>query len=381
MASETPLVSLLVPVYNVERYLDQCLASAAAQTLESREVICINDGSSDGSRAIIERYLRADPRFRVIDKDNSGYGDSMNRGLDAARGTYVGILESDDFLDPQALEEMVALAERDRLEVLKCNFYLHWSEPGPISQQRKDVYFPALRPDMIAAGVHRPISVPQIFWAKPSIWSALYRRDFLDSNAIRFLPTPGASYQDSSFTFKVFACATRVAYSGRAYLHYRQDNEGSSVNSKGKVYCTCDEHAEMSRFLDEDQPDLKAALDPIRAHVKYLNYQWNYDRLAEAFKKEFLDRFVAEMRAEVAAGTIDLHPEAHKMPGDLRQFQYFAPWELDELRRLLDDPAYYHARKTCERSPGKWETLRTYLSAGGPGFVRRALKDRRAGRG
>lgn len=137
----------------------------------------------------------------------------------------------------------------------------------------------------------------------------------------------------------------------------------------------------MSRFLDEDQPDLKAALDPIRAHVKYLNYQWNYDRLAEAFKKEFLDRFVAEMRSEVAAGTIDLHPEAHKMPGDLRQFQYFAPWELDELRRLLDDPAYYHARKTCERSPSKWETLRTYLSAGGPGFVRRALKDRRAGRG
>ena len=79
-----PTVSLLVPIYNVERYLRECLDSARAQTLDDIEVICINDGSTDGSRAIIQEYLDADPRFRVIDKANSGYGASMNMGLEAA---------------------------------------------------------------------------------------------------------------------------------------------------------------------------------------------------------------------------------------------------------------------------------------------------------
>ena len=93
----------LVPIYNVERYLQRCLDSAAAQTLENIEIICINDGSTDLSPAIIREYMERDARFVMIDKANSGYGDSMNRGLDQARGEYVGILESDDFMAPDAL--------------------------------------------------------------------------------------------------------------------------------------------------------------------------------------------------------------------------------------------------------------------------------------
>ena len=90
-----PAVSLLVPVYNVEKYLSRCLESARDQTLENIEVICINDGSTDRSPEIIREFVEADARFRSVDKENSGYGASMNMGLRAARGKYVGILESD----------------------------------------------------------------------------------------------------------------------------------------------------------------------------------------------------------------------------------------------------------------------------------------------
>ena len=99
-----PVLSLLVPIYNVERYLRECLDSAVAQTLEDIEIICINDGSTDNSPAIICEYMQRDARVKMIDKANSGYGDSMNRGLEMARGKYVGILESDDFMVPDALE-------------------------------------------------------------------------------------------------------------------------------------------------------------------------------------------------------------------------------------------------------------------------------------
>ena len=99
-------VSVLVPVYNVKKYLRQCLDSLAAQTLDGIEFICIDDGSTDGCSEILDAYAEKDERFRVIHKENSGYGASMNVGLRAARGEYIGIVESDDWIAPTMYEEL-----------------------------------------------------------------------------------------------------------------------------------------------------------------------------------------------------------------------------------------------------------------------------------
>lgn len=127
--SDTPLISLLVPICNVERYLRECLDSARDQTLADIEIICINDGSTDSSLEIINEYAAADSRFVVIDKPNSGYGDSMNKGLSIARGEYIGILESDDYFELDALETMYDAAKSVDAEVVKADFYLFWSTP------------------------------------------------------------------------------------------------------------------------------------------------------------------------------------------------------------------------------------------------------------
>ena len=125
-----PLVSVLVPIYNVERYLERCLSSLAAQTFNDFEVICVNDGSTDASPNIVRGFADRDKRFILVNKENSGYGASMNVGLDRARGRYVAILESDDFFDPQALELLVYAAEAANAEVAKGNFWLYWSKPA-----------------------------------------------------------------------------------------------------------------------------------------------------------------------------------------------------------------------------------------------------------
>ena len=109
-------VSVLVPVYNVKKYLRQCLDSLAAQTLDGIEFICIDDGSTDGCSEILDAYAEKDERFRVIHKENSGYGASMNVGLRAARGEYIGIVESDDFADAEmfaALYDVAILQRQD----------------------------------------------------------------------------------------------------------------------------------------------------------------------------------------------------------------------------------------------------------------------------
>ncbi|MFR2030259.1 MAG: glycosyltransferase family 2 protein [Collinsella sp.] len=128
-ASGSPVLSLLIPIYNVQRYLRECLDSALAQTLKDIEIICINDGSTDNSPAIIREYMDRDGRVKMIDKANSGYGDSMNHGLEMARGKYVGILESDDFIAPDALENLVSAADSNNADFAKANFDFYWSKP------------------------------------------------------------------------------------------------------------------------------------------------------------------------------------------------------------------------------------------------------------
>ena len=347
---KVPKVSVLVPIYNVERYLETCLDSLLAQTMTDFEVILINDGSTDSSRDIIQRYLDLDERFDVIDKENSGYGASMNLGLDRARGTYVGILESDDFFERDALEKLCEACEAADAEVAKANFWLYWSEP----EERQEL-FDVVLPEM-AGRVCKPLDDPDktIFYQKPSIWSALYRRDFLERTGIRFLETPGASFQDASFNFKVWALAERVVYLYDCVLYYRQDNEGSSVNNPGKMYCVCDEYAEMNRFLEAD-PERDRVLRGVFERMKFDSYMWNAKRLAPELVDEFLEHAREELLADRAAGRIDE--------------SVLGIYKRTDLRYLLDVPEAFRRAFDSYGGENAANNLRHYLELGGPILV------------
>ena len=349
-----PRVSLLVPIYNVENYLRECLDSAQNQTLRDIEIICINDGSKDSSRSIIQEYLDCDDRFRVIDKENSGYGISMNMGLDAARGEYVGILESDDFFEPNALELLVNTAEKFDAQVAKANFWFYWSMP-----EEKNELFEVITTDMANRLVDTQKEY-EIYYRKNSIWSAIYRRDFLNGNDIRFLETPGASYQDTAFDFKVWANATRVTFLHDAVLHYRQDNEASSVNSPSKLYCVCDEYNEIERFLAA-HPD-KNYLVAVEEKMKYDTYMWNYDRLADELKLEFLKRFSEDFKHDMQAGRIDM--------------QTFEWWKQQDMASIIRSPEKFHAWRCGKPTDSALTRAKLLIDAKGWGAFFAALRNR-----
>ena len=117
-------ISILVPCCNVEKYIRECLESIRVQTHTNIEVICINDGSTDGTGDIIDEYVASDARFKVIHKPNSGYGDSMNKGLEAATGDYIGIVESDDWIDPNMYEVLYQTAEAENRSITQQTIYL-----------------------------------------------------------------------------------------------------------------------------------------------------------------------------------------------------------------------------------------------------------------
>ena len=257
-------VSVLVPVYNVKKYLRQCLDSLAAQTLDDIEFICIDDGSTDGCSEILDDYAAKDTRFHVIHKENSGYGASMNVGLRAARGEYVGIVESDDFADAEMFARLYEIAEQHQAEIVKSNC---WSYRGGTStfwecsagHRYGELLLPA-RDDA------------DLFFRELAIWACLYRRDLLTNHDIWFNETPGAAYQDVSFGFITKACAERLVLVKEAYLHYRRDNASSSVHSKGKIYSLIDEYDYIEQYLEEHPLPYAKKLHAVAAKIYYSSF-------------------------------------------------------------------------------------------------------------
>lgn len=304
----SPKVSILMPSLNVGRYIKKCLLSVTSQTLKDIEIICIDAGSTDGTLSIIEEIAASDERVKIIYSDIKSYGYQMNLGLDAASGDYIGIVETDDFADREMFRTLYETARSGGLDVVKSDFWFYYS-----GKKDKNTLFKLPR-RYIQAGVFCPMEIAdpldqaEFFNIKPSIWSAIYRRSFLKEHDIRFNETPGAAFQDASFNFKVWAYARKVKLIENAFLHYRQDNELSSVNSPEKVFCVCDEYDEMERFVKErfdPHSERSRILRAIICRLKYDSYLWNYMRLAEPLGDDFIRKTSEEFRRDMEKGYAD----------------------------------------------------------------------------
>ena len=324
-------VSVVVPCCNVEKFLHQCLDSIVSQTLKEIEIICVNDGSKDGTLDIIKEYAAKDARVHIIDKPNSGYGDSMNKGFAIARGEYIGIVESDDYIENDMFERLYATAKKHDAEIVKSSFWLYWAE-----KSENHFY------ECLPANECNKVIIPSeyknglLYRLKPSIWSAIYKRSFLKANYISFLPTPGASYQDTSFTFKAFSSCKRFVMVHDAFLHYRQDNAGSSVNNADKkAYCVCDEYSEIDKFVNNGTQ--KNELYPIYAAAFYDACIWMYEKLSIVKRYEFL-KYIS--------------PWFKKIVNDLGADKiYFGDewWKRRDIQRIANDPFEYHMWRNVER--------------------------------
>lgn len=350
-------VSVLVPIYNVEAFLPECLDSLVNQTLKEIEIICINDGSKDGSLNIIKKYAAKDKRIIVIDKKNSGYGDSMNRGLEKATGEYVGIVESDDFVDLDAFEKLYKIAKHENAEVVKSNFYEYFGDT------KTDKAVSNLFPTSEIGRIIDPREERQIFYQPPCIWAVIYKREFLNANGIRFLPTPGASYQDTGFNFKVWAMARRAYFVQRAFLHYRQDNSNSSVKDAGKVYCVKEEYDEIERYLGER--GLMDELGPLVFTCRFGGYIWNMHRLkfkpAMAFTKVLEDDYRrAKKDGYLEAGKLDEVGKYNSRLVAIRHpklYVFLRP--LHDLRNSVKPAASKMLKAVSPRYKQRLETIKT----------------------
>ncbi|MCI8949026.1 MAG: glycosyltransferase [Lachnospiraceae bacterium] len=281
-----PQVSIIIPVYNVENFLIQCMESVINQTLKNIEIICVDDGSTDSSGTILDKYANSDARIKVIHKKNTGYGNSMNVGLQNALGNYIAIVESDDYIELDMMEKLYKKAEIYHTDIVKSNCFFYQKIDDFESDQYADIM-----ENIPIENVFHSLEHPEIFLKAQAIWSGLYSRNFLINNHICFNETPGASYQDVSFAFQALACAEKVVVTKEAYYHYRINNLDSSVKAPNKVFCICDELDKIDSFI-ESRRNNKDALKWIASRLGYRVLKEHYHNLASAFQYTLFIRMV-----------------------------------------------------------------------------------------
>ena len=191
-----PKVSIVIPVYNVEKYLRRCLDSILAQDFADTEVICVNDGSTDTSPSILEEYAARCPNIRVLTQPNRGLGAARNAGLDAADGEYIIFVDSDDFLAPGYFSAAVGKLEADGADLVMFNPILYDHRTGQTRPYRSMIDFYRFSR---AGGF--PVAEHPLLLSFNGCWDKVCRRSLLVENGIRF-PSPRI-YED--VTFGIFA--------------------------------------------------------------------------------------------------------------------------------------------------------------------------------
>lgn len=210
-----PKVSVIVPFYNVESYIEKCLETLINQTLKDIEIILVNDGSKDRSVDIVKKIMKEYPdKIIYLEKPNGGLADARNYAIPYAKGEYIAFLDSDDYVEKDMYQLMYELAKKESSDMVECNFI--WEYPDKKREDIGEIYkgqFEMLEKVRVVA------------------WNKLIKREILEENKIEF--PKGLQYEDVEFTYKLVPFINKVSFIKKPCVHYVQ-RKGSISNSQNE---------------------------------------------------------------------------------------------------------------------------------------------------
>ncbi len=294
---QCPKVSIVIPVYNVMEYLPQCMESVLAQTLQEIEILCGDGGSTDGSLELLQQYAKKDARIRIISKEGSGYGQSMNDCMALSQGEYIGIVESDDFVAETMFQRLYEQAKATKADIVKSDFYCFVEQAGQMQAWKTNIG--------LSRRFYRRVFCPaeelRAFRCVLNTWSGIYRRDFLETYQIRHNESAGGSFQDNGFWFQTFAFAKKVCFLPESFYYYRQDNPNSSIHHAGKVFAICKEYDFIQKQLLKQEFVSPSVMQAFWA-AKFGAYSYALFRIAPEFRLAFLEQMQIDFQgAETGA--------------------------------------------------------------------------------
>lgn len=238
------LISVIVPVYKVEKYLKRCVDSILAQTYPCLEVILVDDGSPDGCPAICDEYAREDRRVRVIHKENGGLSDARNAGIDAAKGNFLGFIDSDDYVHPRFYELLLQALKEEGADIAGCDVKKIY-ETGTVEEEEKE----AVRSE-IYSGREATANLydAQLYLKSVVIWNKLYKKELFKD--VRF--PKGKLHEDEFTSYRLLYQSKSVVYIDRAYYFYFQREDGIMGQKQKKISpVALEAYEQMETFFRE----------------------------------------------------------------------------------------------------------------------------------
>lgn len=242
-------VSIILISYNVSKYIRECMESIVNQSLKEIEIICVDAFSIDGTREIIQEYMKKDSRIRMLDDTKRSCGYSYNLGIQNAKGEYIGFLETDDFVRLDMFERLYSLANNYKLDYVKANHipfinidenYRYYEEER-IFLQKEELYNTVIE----------PFHYPEIIGPDHCMWNGIYSAKFLNDNSILLNETKGPSYQDHGFQWQTICSAKNAMYIDEGLYYYRKDNESASMKKPSGLVKDFYEYMFIKRYLLE----------------------------------------------------------------------------------------------------------------------------------
>lgn len=264
MENSRPLISVIVPVYNVKPYLSKCLESICRQTYTNLEIIVVDDGSTDGSGAVCDKYAAEDERIIVLHCANSGVSASRNKALDIAKGDFIGFVDSDDWIDAKMYSTLLALAEKHVADIAVCSYIKENGTCHDKKKQEKIIIWNAKQ------AMKELISDRRV---KNFCWNKLFSKSVLEGISFPI----AQRYEDIAIMYRAFAKAEAVAYTAQPLYHYVLRNDsftGESGNQLDKHKYIFRAFSERSSFLKGYDTAIYAKSLKKTAHtgVRYVDY-------------------------------------------------------------------------------------------------------------
>ena len=243
-------VTVLIPTLNSISYMKECLESVRNQTLSDLEILVIDAGSTDGTLELLEQYQVVDNRIHIIHSEKKSYGYQLNKGINLAKGKYIGIVESDDVIEPDMYEELFAVAEKEGVDFAKGNFANYAITENNQEMIIKD----ASVSKSIMGKAMKPSDYKNIYLEDFYLWRGIYSKKFLEDNQIKFNESPGAAYQDIGFLYQTFTLAQKVLYLDKCFYKYRRNNSNSSTySSKAFSYLAGEYNYVVNHLIENDE--------------------------------------------------------------------------------------------------------------------------------
>ena len=281
-------ISVIVPVYNVEKYLRQCLDSVINQTFSDIEIICINDGSTDNSLRILEEYSKKDNRIVLLNQKNSGAGVARNKGVELAKGEYIQFLDSDDYFEPDLLEKMLNKAISFNSDIVVCS-YKKVDDLGNITESKNPNSPINLDKTPLGKPFNSDDFKEDIFsLLTPIPWNKLYRRELITKNNIKF---PDINIcEDIAFVHSCIAIAENILVFDEELVNYRFNRPGSMATYRTKytidVVHSCNA---LKTFLEKNNLYKKLEIAFMKAFTNHI--RWDLVLCNEEERQNFFLEF------------------------------------------------------------------------------------------